>query len=95
MLFIANWLVLFVFIYFSVKVWRQGNTRLTIICAVLWLVGRIISLYLGVGGVLMFIPHAALLCLILIYNYKFNKHIPQRKNLTAEEFLNDEASDQA
>lgn len=94
MLFIANWLVLFVFLYFSVKVWRKGKTKLTIICAALWLIGRLISLNLGVKGALMFIPYAAILCLVLIYNHMITKHMPNRKIMTAEELLNEETSDQ-
>lgn len=93
MLFIANWLVLFVFLYFSVKVWRQGKKKLTMVCAILWLAGRLGFPELGINGSLIFIPYASIICLVLIYTNMINKHLPNHSTVTVEQLLNDEQSD--
>ncbi len=93
MLFVANWLVLFVFLYFSVQVWRQGKKKLTTACAILWLAGRLGFPQLGINGSLIFIPYASVICLILIYTNMINKHLPGHAQVTAEQLLDDEHSD--
>lgn len=67
MLFIAHWLVIFVFWFFLAQLARKDGYKLPAFFALLWIVGYVLFPSLGLSGGLYFTSYGAVLSLILIY----------------------------
>lgn len=79
MLFLANWLVIIVFWFFAIRVWRNGQRRLAIASGALWITARIWLPGGGLTGGFLFIVVAAILCLLLIYADLMHRTLPASK----------------
>lgn len=71
MLFIAHWLVIFVFWFFLAQLARKDGYKLPALFALLWIAGYflfpLLFPSLGLSGGLYFTSYGAVLSLILIY----------------------------
>jgi len=67
MLLVAHWLVIFVFWFFILKIFRNDGFGIPAVFVVLWIAGYILSPRLGLAGGIVFTSYGAILGLILIY----------------------------
>ena len=78
MLFAANWIIPIVFWLYTFRLLQIGGYKLPAMFAVTWLLGFFGFPLIGIEGSLYFISFEALLSVVLIFIYLYQKQMSKR-----------------